>query len=194
MAVFEKNHLALLEYAPSETIRAELGRTDELWQHYRALALSRPDKPRAVELLGLSDQLLAQCEKVVQLIERHTGSSSAWLVNRSGRQRMLSQRIAKLYLARSWHLPVEGLDAQFEQAVDEFGRALGELQGAGQNTREISAALSKADAQWQYSRAGFRLSAEGRYVPTVIAVTTETLLGQMQELTVAYTAHMQNDS
>ena len=31
-------------------------------------------------------------------------------------------------------------------------------------------------------------------MPTVIAITTETLLGQMQELTVAYTAHMQSES
>ncbi|MCQ4345848.1 type IV pili methyl-accepting chemotaxis transducer N-terminal domain-containing protein [Pseudomonas stutzeri] len=194
MATFERNHLALVEYAPSADIRNGLAKTGELWQRYRALALTRPDKPRAVELLALSDQLLAQCEQVVQLIERHAGSRSAWLVNRSGRQRMLSQRIAKLYLARSWHLPVSGLEEQFEQAVREFGQALGELQQAKQNTQEISAALSKADAQWQYSRVGFRLSADGRYVPTVIAVTTESLLEQMQALTVAYTAHMQNDS
>ncbi len=194
MATFEKNHLALVEYAPTETISGELAKAGELWQRYRALALSSPDKQRAVEVLVLSDELLAQCEKVVQLIERHTGSSSAWLVNRSGRQRMLSQRIAKLYLARSWHLPVNGLDEQFNQAVNEFGKALGELQQARQNTPEISAALSKADAQWQYSRAGFELSADGRYVPTVIAVTTESLLGQMQALTAAYTARMQNDS
>ena len=194
MATFEKNHLALVEYAPSEAIRGELTKAGGLWQRYRELALSSPDKQRAVELLGLSDELLAQCEKVVQLIERHTGNSSAWLVNRSGRQRMLSQRIAKLYLARSWHLPVNGLDEQFKQAVNEFGQALSELQNAKQNTREISAALSKADAQWQYSRVGFELSAAGRYVPTVIAITTESLLTQMQELTVAYTAHMQSES
>ncbi|MNZ48306.1 hypothetical protein D3C78_660460 [compost metagenome] len=194
MATFEKNHLALVEYAPNDTIRSELGKAGGLWQRYRELALSSPDKQRAVELLGLSDELLAQCEKVVQLIERHTGNSNAWLVNRSGRQRMLSQRIAKLYLARSWHLPVNSLDEQFKQAVNEFGQALGELQNAKQNTREISAALSKADAQWQYSRVGFELSAEGRYVPTVIAITTESLLTQMQELTVAYTAQMQSES
>ena len=194
MATFEKNHLALVEYAPTEAIRGELTKAGELWQRYRALALSTPDKQHAVEVLALSDELLAQCEKVVQMIERHTGSGNAWLVNRSGRQRMLSQRIAKLYLARSWNLPVNGLDEQFNQAVNEFGQALSELQNAKQNTSEISAALSKADAQWQYSRAGFELSADGRYVPTVIAITTESLLGQMQELTAAYTAHMQKES
>ena len=48
----------------------------------------------AAEVLAQSDSLLAQCEKVVRLIEAHTGSRSAQLVNRSGRQRMLSQRIA----------------------------------------------------------------------------------------------------
>lgn len=190
MASFEQNHLALIEYAPTGDIRRELDKAGSLWQSYRELALKRPEKTGAVQLLALSDELLAQCEKVVQMIERHTGSNSAWLVNRSGRQRMLSQRIAKLYLARSWHLPIDNLDQQFNQAVTEFGAALSELQSAKQNTSEISAALNKADAQWQFSRVGFHLSEDGRYVPTVITITTETLLGQMQALTAAYTAHM----
>ena len=51
---------------------------------------------RARRLLELSDQLLAQSEQVVQLLERHSGGQSARLVNRSGRHRMLSQRIATL--------------------------------------------------------------------------------------------------
>ncbi|MWV18519.1 hypothetical protein F3I16_21005, partial [Pseudomonas sp. L-22-4S-12] len=84
-----------------------------------------------------SDQLLAQSEQVVLLIERHTGSQSARLVNRSGRQRMLSQRIAKLYLAVSWRLPVEGLEAELQKATEEFETAQQELLAARQNTPQI---------------------------------------------------------
>lgn len=51
----------------------------------------------------------------------------------------------------------------------------------------LNAALHKVEAQWRFSRAGFRLSQDARYVPTVIT-TTETLLRQMNELTSAYEA------
>ena len=83
-------------------------------------------------------------------------------------------------------MPVAGLDQQFQQAVDEFDKALGELQSAEQNTPAIKLALQKAEAQWSFSRAGFRLSGDSRFVPTLITTTTETLLRQMQDLTSAY--------
>jgi FKBP-type peptidyl-prolyl cis-trans isomerase (trigger factor) len=158
----------------------------QTWQRYRELALSRPDKQQALTLLELSDQLLAQSEQVVQLLERHSGGQSARLVNRSGRQRMLSQRIAKLYLAMSWHLPVAGLEQSFNQAVEEFDQALQELQQARQNTPAIAKGLQQAEAQWRFTRVGFKLSADSRFVPTVIATTSETLLWQMHELTNQY--------
>ena len=194
VARFENNYQALAEYAPSAEIGAALEQVGESWQHYRELALSRPTREQAVLLLALSDQLLAQSEALVQLIEAHTGSAGARLVNRSGRQRMLSQRIAKLYLALSWRLPVEGLEQQLQQATGEFEAAQQELLGAEQNTPQIAAALQKVEAQWRFARAGFQLSADARYVPTVITTTTETLLWQMNELTSAYAAVMQERS
>ena len=99
---------------------------------------------------------------------------------------MLSQRIAKLYLAISWQLPVADLQQNFNQAVGEFEVALDELKQASQNTPDIAKGLRQAEAQWRFSRAGFKLSAESRYVPTVITTTTETLLWQMNELTSQY--------
>ena len=194
VARFENNYQALAEYAPSAEIRAALEQVGESWQRYRELALSRPTREQAPRLLQLSDQLLVQSEALVQLIEAHTGSAGARLVNRSGRQRMLSQRIAKLYLALSWQLPVEGLEQQLQQATSEFEAAQQELLGAEQNTPQIAAALQKVEAQWRFARAGFQLSADARYVPTVITTTTETLLWQMNELTSAYAAVMQERS
>nr|WP_298164174.1 type IV pili methyl-accepting chemotaxis transducer N-terminal domain-containing protein [uncultured Pseudomonas sp.] len=186
IAKFESNYLALSEYAPTEQIKTALAEAGQTWQRYRELALSRPTKQQALSMLELSDQLLAQSENVVQLLERHSGGQSARLVNRSGRQRMLSQRIAKLYLAMSWRLPVNDLQQSFEQAVGEFEVALDELKQASQNTPDIAKGLRQAEAQWRFSRAGFKLSADSRYVPTVISTTTETLLWQMHELTNQY--------
>ena len=100
---------------------------------------------------------------------------------------LLSQRIAKLYLALSWKLPQQELQTQFGQTVSEFGQALDELQAAPENNAAIDAALAKASAQWAFSQSGFRLSEDGRYVPTLISITCQTLLEQMEGLTRAYT-------
>lgn len=194
LATFESNQLALDDYAPNPAIRQQLQSAGALWQDYRQLALSPADHAHAIQLMAKADELLAQSEKTVSLIEANSGDSTAQLINRSGRQRMLSQRIASLYLALSWKLPGTQLQTQFQQAVDEFDQALKSLQGAPQNNVAINAGLDKAQAQWTFSKAGFRLSDDQRYVPTLIATTTETLLQQMEALTLAYTQLLSSTS
>ncbi|MDA7086428.1 type IV pili methyl-accepting chemotaxis transducer N-terminal domain-containing protein [Pseudomonas sp. SA3-5] len=186
LARFESNLLALDDYASSPAIEQQLQRVILCWQEYRSLILQRPERDAAMRVLSLSDQLLAESEALVAQIERTSGGRTAHLVNRSGRQRMLSQRIAKLYLALSWKLPRKELQTQFEQAVDEFDQALEELRAAPENNAAIDAELAKASGQWQFSRQGFQLSEDARYVPTLISITCETLLKQMDGLTRAY--------
>ncbi|WP_324734404.1 type IV pili methyl-accepting chemotaxis transducer N-terminal domain-containing protein [Pseudomonas paeninsulae] len=186
LARFESNLLALDGYTSSPPIEQQLQRVTLRWQEYRNLILQRPDRDSAMRVLTLSDQLLAESETLVAQIERSSGGRTAQLVNRSGRQRMLSQRIAKLYLALSWRLPNTELQTQFEQAVDEFNQALEELRAAPENNAAINAALAKASAQWEFSQRGFQLSEDARYVPTLISITCETLLKQMDGLTRAY--------
>lgn len=194
VARFEANQMALMEYASSGAIHDELEKSNALWREYRVLALSKPTKPQAVDVMDLSDKLLNQAETITKQIEQSAGSSSAWLVNRSGRQRMLTQRIAKLYLARAWSLPMVGIEQQFSAATTEFTKGLSELQAAPENTAEIKAALDKADSQWKFASAGFNLSSSGEFVPTVITLSTETLLTQMQALTAAYTSLLESKS
>ncbi|MDM8349986.1 type IV pili methyl-accepting chemotaxis transducer N-terminal domain-containing protein [Pseudomonas sp. sp1636] len=186
LARFESNLLALDDYASSPPIEQQLQRVALRWQEYRNLIMQHPEPDSAMQVLSLSDQLLAESEALVTQIERSSGARTAQLVNRSGRQRMLSQRIAKLYLALSWKLPDKELQTQFELAVDEFNQAMEELRAAPENNAAINTALAKASAQWEFSQRGFHLSEDARYVPTLISVTCETLLKQMDGLTRAY--------
>lgn len=187
LALFEDNQQTLSSYAPTAAIKTALEQDNQLWQRYRSLALSPPTQATAGELLAVAEQLLAQCEQTVSLIQAHSGQADNHLINRSGRQRMLSQRIAMLYIALSWRLPQANLRDNFTDSVAEFDQALNLLQQAPQNNPAINQLLSKAQAQWQFSRSGFQLSDKDRFVPTLISTTSESLLQQMQALTQAYT-------
>ena len=186
IALIEENADLLDTYAPNESIRKAMSEARQTWHQYRQVALTRPDRQQSAELLRLAERFLGQSEALVQEIERHSGSQGARLVNRSGRQRMLSQRIAMLYLAMSWKLPEQRLRGDFDAAVAEFERGLQELQGAPQNTAQINRQLEQVTAQWRFARAGFSLAEDSRFVPTVIVTTSDSLLRKMEQLTMDY--------
>lgn len=182
----EENSLLLADYAPNAAIRAAVDEAFATWQQFRELALGKPDKANSLDVLRLAERFLSQSEGLVKRIEQHNGSQAAHLVNRSGRLRMLSQRIAMLYLALSWNLPAPELKREFVTAVQEFDEGLAELHGARQNTAAITQRLDQIDKQWRFARAGFQLADESRYVPTVIVTTSESLLQKLEALTADY--------
>lgn len=193
LALFEKQHQMLLDYAPNTAIRESLSAVEDAWVPYRELALEAPDSLRALRMLALSEKVLAAAENTVTLIEKESARSSAKLVNVAGRQRMLSQRIAKFYVAMAWRLEDPSVEKEFNKAMQEFEAGLATLQAARVNTPEISKALERVQSQWAFSKAGFRQYKEGRFVPTVITTTTESILRQMNEITAMYEAVMQKE-
>lgn len=184
---FEQQYLELQDYAARDnSLNVELKQLESAWIVYRSEVLGHPDKDQAAQILQQSDAVLAAADSLVHKIQDKSGLKSAKLINISGRQRMLSQRIGKLYLAMYWHISTPGLSQEFNKAMQEYESALDVLMHAPENTDNIRTQLHKVKAQWDFSKAGFKQYQEGRFVPMVIATTTDTMLRQMELVTAAY--------
>jgi nitrate/nitrite-specific signal transduction histidine kinase len=135
--LFDKNLLALKEYAPTTDISKGLNNVEGVWLGYKKRVLTPPQRDNALTVIRQSDEVLKLSEVVVKLIQDYSKVSGAKLVNVSGRQRMLSQRIGKLYLTKSWGLQYDGLDQDLQTAISDYDNALQMLSTSEVNTGEI---------------------------------------------------------
>lgn len=188
LKLFESQLAELKVFAPSAEVADGLAKVEELWRPFKAVAAKPATREGAKKLLEMNDYVLAAAHAVVQLLEEQSTTGVGRLVNIAGRQRMLSQRLAKFYMARAWGIEQDGLQAQMVKAAGEFDTALkSELAPSMKNTPAIQAEINKAAKQWRLYERGLQLEQNsGDYIPVIMAVTSENLLKIMNTITGMY--------
>ena len=186
--LFETQLAELKVFAPTAEISDGLAQVEELWTPFKEIAMSPPSKDGADRLLEINDGVLAAAHKVVLKLAEHSATEVGNLVNIAGRQRMLSQRLAKFYMARAWGIERPEIQPEMKKAADEFESALiGELVNSEQNTPSLQSELSKAVKQWNLYKRGLQLEQDsGDYIPVIMAATSENLLKIMNKITGMY--------
>jgi hypothetical protein len=190
MTLFDRQLAELKAFAPTPDIKATYSQLDAAWGDYRtALVGQAPTRESAPALIDLDGKVLALANKGTLQLEHLSGKPVGRLVNIAGRQRMLSQRVAKFYLAQAWGASVPNAQAELDKARAEFVAALDVLANAPEATRQIGQEIDLARNQWVFYEAALAQHGAGTAASersTNVFLSSENILSVMDKVTGMY--------
>jgi nitrate/nitrite-specific signal transduction histidine kinase len=185
IALFDQQLHELETYSKDKRLKNALKKVSALWIPYKKTVRQAPTKEQALQLLDDSDDVLRAAHKVVTILEDLSNNPAGHFVNIAGRQRMLSQRLSKLYIYQSWGFNNASIRSQMDQARNEFIGALQEMKSSPVNTAEINRMLKKASSEWKLFKHGLD-GVEKRPIPYIVNLAGLKLLKSMNTITHLY--------
>ncbi len=152
---------------------------------------TKPTRESVQAVSAQADKVLDHAHRLTQTLEVASAQASARLISLAGRQRMLSQRLAKNYflVAVTPNVPLAREQLVSDRA--DFNQALAALTAGAIATPAIRNEIELSRSQWTFFDAALRRTPDADALRTV-ATTSERLLEVNNNLTALYEAALKD--
>lgn len=175
---------ALLTYAKSDEIKQSIEKMKILWTPLKQVLSEDATIEKVSKLQEDLEVLLKVADDATKLFAKESGKVSGEVVNMAGRQRMLSQRMAGLYMLKVWGVEDPQFKVKLDDAMKLFKTSHTTLEASELNTKEIVDYLKKVKRSFTFFEMMGR--SKSKYVPTLIYKKSNDMLKNMNSATQAY--------
>jgi hypothetical protein len=185
ISLFDSQLITLLELSPTPEIKKNYAVLDQAWRRYKSILQAAPNPVNGQNIYRLSDELTALANTAVESLDNFVGSNTGALVNLSGRQRMLTQRLAKKVFFREW-LGLKDNVLQIEKDTAEYEKASANLALDKETTERVKTDLNLAKTQWLFFQDAIQASLKSKSNKihlTNVANTSERMLEMYDSVT-----------
>ena len=176
----------------SPELTTQLAQVQALALELEALLAMPPNKQTVVAVSAQADRMLISADIATQSLEKLSKTGTARFVNMAGRQRMLSQRMAKNYSLVAAGLTSKALSDQMITDATQFKQTLVILSASQVSSSSIRNELALGESQWVFFDAALQREPDQRGLQAV-ATTSERLLEVMDKVTGMYDVALKDE-
>jgi nitrate/nitrite-specific signal transduction histidine kinase len=183
VALFDTTIDELTKFIKDKDASKTLAEVKTLWATIKPELTSSPKKEKALELFKKIDKLLELTNKATNLIVKSAKVSSGEIINISGKQRMLAQRLGSLYMLKVWSIGMD--EEKLQSTIKEFASAQKKLEEFPKNTDAINSGLADVKKDFAFFEI-LGASKSKKYIPSLIARSSNKITNKMNTVTKLY--------
>lgn len=194
---YEAHLAALKSFQPNPAVQASLPQLQTLWSQFKALLAGEPNRTGAASLYDANEAMQSAAHYLTVSYSNSNGSPHEHLIGLAGRQRMLSQRMAKFFFYRTWELFEAPADMEMHLSRAHFTAVLTQIEAARHITPAAQAAATRLRRAWEpYQQALFasKDTATMRTNAAQVAEGSERVLAAAEDLVALLLAQAQGKS
>ena len=181
---FEDHKKLLISFMLDNNININTKKIEPLWKDIKSILISKAEKSKALLLQEKLNKLLNKADEVTKLLATKSNKSSGEIINISGRQRMLSQQMASLYMLKVWGVGDNKFTDKLYETMKAFTKSHNILKNSTLNSDKIDTLLISVDKSFMFFK--MMAKSKSKFIPSLIYKKSNDILKDMNSVTELY--------